>query len=271
MIFSQFLLRLCCNSIMEKWAGKLAVVTGASSGIGKAIVTSFAQAGINVVGLARGSHKIEEFAIELGDTAGKIHARQCDISNLNSVIEAFKWIEETFGSINILVNNAGVAYSVKILDESDDVTEKLVKTIDTNFTGLVHCTRRALTLLKKSDDYGMIINICDICGHSLPYLEEESMNVYAPTKYALTAFTEVLRREFVTQKNLKIRVSSVNPGTVDTGPPEAGDFFADTEDYLENTPQLQPSDISNGVLFLLETPFHVNITQLTIRPVGEKL
>lgn len=255
---------------MDKWVGKLAVVTGASSGIGRSIVESFAKSGINVVGLARRSDKIEEFAEELGATSGKIYARQCDISDSNSVIEAFTWIEESFGVINIMVNNAGVAFSVKILDESEDVTEKLNKTIATNFTGLVNCTRRAVSLIKKTEDYGMIIIINDICGHFLPFLEEESMNVYAPTKYALTAFSEVLRQELIVLKNHKIRVSTVNPGTVNTGAPEPGDFFAE-DDFFDQAPHLDPVDISNGVLYLLETPYNVNITQLTIRPVGEKL
>lgn len=257
---------------MEKWSGKVAVVTGASSGIGRSILETLAKAGMTVIGLARRSEKIDEVSAKLGEVSGKVYSQKCDVSDLDSVIQAFKSIEERFGFINILVNNAGVAYSVKILDESDDVTKQIVWTINTNFTGLIYCTRQAIRLIKKSDDFGMIININDICGHSLPLLEEESLNVYAPTKHALTAFAEVLRRELIVEGNDKIRVSCVNPGTTKTEDTlEPGDFFGGVDDYFSNTPHLQPADIANGVILLLRTPYNVNITQLTVRPVGEKL
>lgn len=257
--------------IMEKWSGKIAVVTGGSSGIGAEIVKDLARNGLIVIGLARRNEKVEEIAENLGNVTGKIHVKKCDISDLNSVKETFKWIEENFGTINILINNASVAYSIKILDESDETTERLIQTIDTNLTGMVNVTREAVRLIKKSDDYGMVISINDICGHFLPTLEEESMNVYAPTKFALTAFSEVLRQELILQRNEKIRVSCVNPGTVKTEELEPEDFFEDGENYFDENPFLGPEDISNGVLFLLETNYNVNITQLTIRPVGEKL
>lgn len=257
---------------MEKWSGKVCVVTGASAGIGKSIVEALAKAGLTVIGLARRSEKIEENSKQIGEASGRVHALKCDVSDLNSVKEAFRLIEKQFGSINILVNNAGVAHSIRILDESDEVTQLINSTININFTGLVHCTREAVRLIKKSDDFGMIININDICGHSLPYPGEESINVYAPTKHALTAFVEVVRRELVVEENEKIRVSCINPGTTKTQDNlDPGDFFAGVGDYFSITPHLQPEDIANGVLVLLRTPYSVNITQLTIRPVGEKL
>lgn len=110
---------------MDKWIGKVAVVTGASSGIGEAIVKDFAKAGIHVVGLARRNEKIEEFAKKLGDTPGKIYAQKCDVSDMESVKAAFKWIEQQFGSINILINNAAILYNGTILDAGDDAMEQL--------------------------------------------------------------------------------------------------------------------------------------------------
>ena len=94
--------------MMKKWEGSLAVVTGASSGIGATLVCDLARAGINVVGLARRVEKIEELINELGSTPGKVYAYKCDISDQESIKEAFKWIEEQFGFIRILINNAGV-------------------------------------------------------------------------------------------------------------------------------------------------------------------
>ena len=134
---------------MEKWVNKLAVVTGASAGIGAAIVKDLANAGINVVGLARRTEKTEQLINDLGKTSGKIYAYKCDVSDQESVKAAFKWIEEKFGCIHILINNAGTVRNVKILDEGDEVGRQLNEVINTNVTGLVQCTREAFRLMKK--------------------------------------------------------------------------------------------------------------------------
>lgn len=91
---------------MDKWKGKIAVVTGASVGIGEAIVKDLANKGITVIGLARRPEKIEEYAKELSE--GQIFSYKCDVSDLESIKSAFHWIEEKFGVINILINNAGI-------------------------------------------------------------------------------------------------------------------------------------------------------------------
>jgi NADP+-dependent farnesol dehydrogenase len=93
---------------MEKWRGKTAIVTGASSGIGAAIVRDLSRAGINVIALARRTERLESLKSELENEAGKVTAIGCDVSNRKSVEEAFKTIEGSFESVNILVNNAGI-------------------------------------------------------------------------------------------------------------------------------------------------------------------
>ena len=254
---------------MEKWSGKIAVVTGASSGIGAAIIKDLASHGLIVIGLARRSDKIEEIAGSLKSVAGKIHARKCDISDDKSMKETFHWIEQTFGTIHVLINNAAVVSSGKILDQGDDATEKLNSIINTNFTGLVHCTREAFRLMEKSGDYGMIININSVLGHVIPF-STARLNLYPPTKYALTAVSEVLRQELIAQNNGKIRVSNLSPGDVKTDIVVVGNLTENKEKHYENIPHLLPEDVSQSVNFLLETPYNVNITQLTIKPVGER-
>lgn len=256
---------------MEKWLGKTAIVTGASSGIGEAIVGDFAKNGINVIGLGRRCEKIEVIAKNLENEPGKVHAIKCDISDPKSVEEAFKWIENEFGIIHILVNNAAVCINSPVLDESHDVTNTINAVINTNFTGLVHCTRAAVKLMKKSDDYGMIININSQMGHSIPFSQTTArMNVYAPTKFALTALSEVFRQELVLQKNDKIRVSNLSPGNVKTEVLVAGGFVKDADEVYNHFVHLSAENVAQTVSFLLQTPYNVNISQLTIKPVGEQ-
>lgn len=255
---------------MDKWIDKVAVITGASSGIGEAIVKEFAKSGITVVGLARRSEKIVEIAKGLGEVSGKVYARKCDVSDLESMDEAFKWIEEQFGSISILVNNAAITLKGKCLDEGSDATDKLNSVIDTNFKGLVHCTRAAVRLIKKADNYGFVININSVLGHEIPFRLEPRMNLYTPTKYAVTAFTEILRQELLAQGNEKIRVSSVSPGSVITEIMMAGNYSETKEECFKGSPYLEPEDVAQTVSFLLRTPFTVNITEITVRPVGER-
>lgn len=246
---------------MEKWKGKIAVVVGASSGIGAAILKDLSARGIIVIGLARKSEKIIEID-------GKVYAKKCDASNLESIKETFAWIENKFNVIHILVNNAAILYKLSIFDESDEATAKLNSVIDTNLTGVVHCTREGVRLMKKSNENGMVVNINSIAGHSV-YAGLHISNLYSPTKHAMTAFSEIIRQELIVSGNDKIRVSNLSPGVVKTNIMIAGKAFESEADY-DNVAHLQSENISQCVIYLLETPFNVNVTQLTIKPVGEK-
>jgi len=188
----------------EKWAGKVAVVTGTSAGIGAALFKDFAKAGIITIGLARRAEKVEDLIKELGNV--KAYAYKCDVSSPESVTETFKAIEEKFGVVNILVNNAGIGRSANVLDESAESFKKMNEILDTNVRGLTHCSREAYRLMKKSDDYGMIININSVVGHQLPFTGF-SMSMYGASKYAVTALSETMRQEMILQENSKIRVS----------------------------------------------------------------
>lgn len=189
---------------MDRWKGKIAVVTGASVGIGKAIVEDLVKHGLIVIGLARRVEKIEEYSKAL---SGKVHAYKCDVSNSESVKAAFTWIEENFGSIHILVNNAGILRNIKIFGESS-ISKEVDEVVSTNFTGLVICANEAFRLIKKSNDYGMIININSNAGHRVFFPSGGiTHNVYPGTKFAVTATSEVMRQELILQKNDKVRVT----------------------------------------------------------------
>lgn len=192
--------------MVEKWVGKFAVVTGVSGGIGAAIFCEFAKAGINVIGLARRSERVEALIKQLGPTKGKAYAFKCDVSNPSSVTAAFNWIEAEFGLVHILVNNAGIGRNAKILEEGEEAFHKMNEVLDTNVRGLVQCTREAFRLMKKSNDNGVIININSILGHSVPFAGFSS-NIYSASKHAVTAITAQLRNELVISGNHKVRVT----------------------------------------------------------------
>ena len=192
---------------MEKWIGKTAVVTGASAGIGAEIVRDFAKNGINVIALARRVEKLDALKKELETADGKVIPMRCDVSDKKSIDATFDEIAETFGSVQILVNNAGVGLAGQMLgdDEDEAVDERLVTTVETNLIGLVRMSRRAYKLMVKADDYGIIINIGSILSHSVPFSVFE-LNIYSATKHAVKAATETMRQELIKHDNYKVRV-----------------------------------------------------------------
>lgn len=99
---------------MDRWIGKIAIVTGASAGIGEAISRAFVGAGIEVVGLARRVDRIREIAESLKGAKGKLHAVKCDLRNEDDILKAFQWTTKELGGVDVLVNNAGVAVTATI-------------------------------------------------------------------------------------------------------------------------------------------------------------
>ncbi|XP_053617119.1 farnesol dehydrogenase-like [Plodia interpunctella] len=244
---------------MERWSGKTAVVTGASAGIGAAICVALANAGMTVVGLARRPHLVDNLKSEVTGT-GSVHSKQCDVSKLEDISVAFQWIEDTFGGVDVLVNNAGVFHQGQFTDLGDCELsdEQIISTIDTNLKGVVFCTRRALASMKKRNFDGHIVNINSIAGLYVPF--SSLFNIYPASKHAACAFTASLLNELADYKN-KIKVTSICPGLVDTAmASEAAKIF----------PTLRASDVADAVLYVVSTPPSVNINEISISPVSEK-
>lgn len=241
---------------MEKWSGKIAVVTGGSSGMGRTIVKKFLDSNIQVINLD----------VNPSDNK-KGHYIKCDVSDIAAVKKAFKEIEEKFKFIHILINNAGIIRTGKVLDMSDKNTANLNKIIDVNFTGLVHVSREGYQLIKQSNDYGLIVNFCSIAGHQVTPFGNPFMT-YSPTKHAVKAFSEVLRQELIVTGDEKVRVTNLSPGSVNTSILEASG--ASVVDQFFSGPIIQPEDVADSILYLLSTPYNVNITEITIKPVGER-
>lgn len=195
---------------MEQWRGKIAVVTGSSAGIGAAIVIHLANAGMIVVGLARRVERTTALKEQISaNLRNNLHAIQCDVSKESDIVEAFKKNEKTFGGVDVLVNNAGVVRDTRLIDPNNSTHVR--DTWETNVMGLVLFSREAYQSMKRRSTAGHIININSIVGHSLPYSVEaliSSYNMYAPSKHAVTAITEVTRQEMLNDKSkVKITVS----------------------------------------------------------------
>ncbi|KAL3282660.1 hypothetical protein HHI36_005835 [Cryptolaemus montrouzieri] len=243
---------------MDKWVGKVAVVTGASSGIGAAIVEELVEHGVKVIGLARRVELVEELANKLSNQKGELHALKVDISNTQEIVNVFKTIEEKFGAVHILVNNAGILLKSSLLD--GDV-EKWRKTFDTNVLGACTATKEAISIMRKHDVDGYVINMNSTLGHKIPPI---SFNVYPASKFAITALTETLKFELGTL-NKKIRVTSISPGLVETEIFKTENF---TLPGMSEMPIMVPRDIADTVIFVLSTPQHVQVEELIVNPTG---
>jgi NADP+-dependent farnesol dehydrogenase len=131
---------------LDRWVGKVAIVTGASGGIGAAIAQQLVEEGLQVVGLARRSERVEELAKKLHGKKGKLHAVKADISKEEDILNAFKWTSDNLGPVHVLVNNAGVAENTNLTTQGD--TKKWKNVFDTNVMGLCIATREAVNIMK---------------------------------------------------------------------------------------------------------------------------
>uniref|UniRef100_A0A182MNA0 Dehydrogenase n=1 Tax=Anopheles culicifacies TaxID=139723 RepID=A0A182MNA0_9DIPT len=243
---------------MDRWIGKVAVVTGASSGIGAAIAKDLAKAGMITIGLARRVERVEQLKQNLPkEAAARLHAMKCDVSVETDIERTFQRIRDTHGGVDVLVNNAGILRSNNLLDLG--TTADLRAVLDTNVTGLVLCSQWAYKSMVERKVDGHIVHINSIAGHIVPSFPK--LNIYPGTKHAVTAITEVMRQELRAAET-KIKVTSISPGGVRTE-------ILDDATLPEDMPLLESEDISEAVLYVIGTPPHVQVHELTIKPIGE--
>ena len=239
-----------------KLKNKTALVTGASSGIGEACARALSGNGAKVILTGRNQKKLEQLSKEIG---GIFLTANLSISE--DIISLFEAID---GSIDILVNNAGVAPKASIIDGDIEAFQTL---LNVNVLALTHCCQLAL---KKFDpkNGGQIVNISSMSGHRVP----PSGGFYAATKFAVRAVTEALRYELKSKGN-KTRVTMISPGFVDT--PLLENYFRGDEETLsalrQDIEMLKPQDIAQTLIHILETPKHVEIGDVMMRPSDQKI
>ncbi|TMW49453.1 hypothetical protein DOY81_005463 [Sarcophaga bullata] len=238
------------------WQSKVAVVTGASGGIGAKIALKLANAGINVVGLARRTQLIDELNNNVTG-CGKIDSHHCDLSDENNITEAFNWIRNTYSSISILVCNAGII-KANFLMESN--SKDLKELYDINCYATTICLREGLKLMRSTDAAakGHIIVMNSILGHRIPDVPVPLFSVYPATKHAITALCQTVRQEIHFLK-LNIKLTSISPGMVDT------EFLSVYSQSVADLPKLTADDVAETVYFALETPNHMQVEDITMQ------
>ena len=247
---------------MSRIAGKLAFVTGASSGIGAACARRFAEQGARLVLWARRVDRLEKLAAELRKAHGtEIGIAQVDVRDREAVFEA---ADRMTGKAvpDILLNNAGLASGLSKLQEGD--FEDWDKMIDTNIKGVLNVSRAVLPHMVARGT-GHVVNIGSTAGHMV----YPGGNVYNATKYALRALNEGMNLDVA---GTAIRVSSVDPGFVETEFSEVrfhGDKAQAKAVYRGFTP-LSADDVADAISYVVNLPPHVNIFDMVLMPTAQR-
>ncbi|MET7354182.1 SDR family NAD(P)-dependent oxidoreductase [Streptomyces mirabilis] len=247
--------------------GTVALVTGASSGIGAATARRLAEDGASVALVARRKGRLNDLAAEIEEAGGTALVVEADITDRTQAEAAVQQAVEHFGRLDILVNNAGLMLLGPVVGADVDEWERMLAV---NVQGLLHTTHAALPHLLKAAEDGPrkvadIVNISSIAGR----VAWNGYGVYNLTKFGVNGFTESLRQE-VTQRH--VRVGVLEPGGVDTElgshnkPEIQGAMIAP---FYDTTEVLTPDDIADGVAYIVTRPRHASIGELWIMPTDQ--
>ena len=240
----------------------MAIVTGASSGIGHATAVALAKAGAKVAAGARRIDRLDSLQKQITGSSGEIMIQKLDVTKKSDCDAFVEAVIKKWGTVDILVNNAGLMplsfFKNLKVDEWDQM-------IDVNIKGVLYCTAAAIPhmIAKKS---GHIVNISSVAGRVV----FPAGSVYCATKHAVAAFSEGIRQELSQRAN--IRVTCIEPGVVAT---ELLNTITDKslEKFVESSKQmdsLQSEDIANAILFAVDSPAHMNVNEILIRPTTQE-
>ncbi|MEX0662516.1 MAG: SDR family oxidoreductase [Balneolaceae bacterium] len=228
---------------------KVAIVTGASSGIGYEFSKKLVEKGATVYGLARSEDKLKKIKTELGDTFIPVKMDVTQSGDLE------KWVNSTFKNFpspDILVNNAGLAHFGNV-DELSLVDWETM--MNTNVNGIFYLTRLIVPLMKKSGQGSHIINIASVAG----LLGNPQLSGYNASKFAVRGFSEALFKEL---RYDQIKVTCMYPGSTATS------FFDDVGGTHKN--MMQGSDVADTLVHIIETPDNFLINEIMLRPLNPK-
>lgn len=249
---------------LARWRGATALVTGASSGIGRAIAWALAVRGVRVVASARRSERLDDLVSRVGaeHPDADIHAYTCDLLAAGAIDQMFSDLSRRFGGMDILINNAGHGRGAALIDgEVDDWRNML----ELNVLALSHCTQRAVAGLVARGVPGHIVHIASMASHRVP----RGGGMYAATKHAVRALTEGLRQE-LRARDLPIRVTAISPGFVETEFAEVATGSAEkARETYARYPCLKSEDVAGAVCYALGVPQHMQVHDILIRPTAQ--
>ncbi|MEH7443720.1 SDR family oxidoreductase [Bacillus sp. JJ1122] len=244
---------------MSAIKNKIVIITGASSGIGRATAVKLASEGAKIVLAARREERLQELAQEIKSQGGTAVYKQTDVTSLEEVQSLAEFALEQFGKIDLLFNNAGI---MPLSYMKNNRVEEWNQMIDVNIKGVLHGVSAVLPYMLKSNS-GHIITTSSVAGHGI----FPSGTVYCATKFAARVIMEGLNKE-LTKTN--IRTTTISPGVVDT---ELTDLIIDEEvrPIFENPdlPSIKSEDIANAVYYALSQPASVAVNEIIIRPTNQ--
>ena len=241
--------------------GKVALITGASSGIGEATAIAMAQAGAAVALGARRTDRLELLAARLRNDGARVLTLELDVNDEGACVGAVQATRSELGGLDILVNSAGLMLLGPIIDADTDDWRRM---IFTNVLGLMYMTHAAVASMAVQGS-GEIVNISSVAGRQA----RSGAGVYNASKWAVNAFSESLRQE-VTERG--VRVSLVEPGAVAT---ELTDHITHpqskqgAEKMYNSMRALQAEDIARTIVYVVTQPAHVAINEILVRPTDQ--
>jgi 17beta-estradiol 17-dehydrogenase / 3beta-hydroxysteroid 3-dehydrogenase len=242
--------------------GKVALVTGASSGIGQHIAKALVQEGMIVIGCARREARLTQLADSLTTEKGSFITKVCDLRDTASILTLFQQVREEYGGIDVLINNAGLGHKAPLVSGGTELWREI---LEVNVLALCVCTREAIADMRLRGDSGYVIHISSMSAHRVP----TNSGMYSASKFAVRSLTEGLRQELRALES-SIRVSSISPGFVET---EFAEKYSGSKEIARQTYSkykvLQANDIAEQTLFLLKSPPHVEIHDLLVRPTAQ--
>lgn len=240
---------------------KVIVITGASSGIGEATARLLAKEHTKLVLMARREERLQLLAEDIKAAGSEALVLKVDVTDRQAVATAFEKLQEHWGQVDVLINNAGlmpVSYMDKLkIDEWD-------RMIDVNLKGLLYCIAGVLPGMKARKS-GHIVNISSSAGRKV----WPGFAVYNATKFGVTALSEAMRMELTPTTNIKVSV--IEPGAVAT---ELRNTITD-QDILDGfdkhqVPPLQAIDIANAIKYAISQPEHVNVNEVWVMPAAQR-
>ena len=244
---------------MERWRGRVALVSGATSGIGRAVARRLVASGMIVAATGRREERLRELREELGEALTPIAADLRDERSLERLVAT---VRELHGGIDVLINSAGLGRHAPLLSGGTDAWREM---LEVNVLALAVLTREAVRDMRERGDDGQVIHLSSMAAHRVP----EESGLYSATKFAVRSLTEGLRRE-LRAAGSGVRVTSISPGFVAT---EFAERYWGDPDASERTygryQVLDAEDVADLVEAVLRRPPHVELHDLLVRPTAQ--